>query len=165
MVTPQHHRQATTWINDDTLASGIRGMFFKWNSDYDATLFSQVLFSPQCVKRIMELFLCLILLHNKIVIYFNLQICAVAISVNISLLWRHNERDGVSNHRRLVVYSTVCSDADQRKHQSSASLAFVRGIHRWPVNSPHKGPVTRKMFLFDDVIMYLHKDWLERFTK
>ena len=43
--------------------------------------------------------------------------------------------------------------ADQRKHQSSASLAFVRGIHRWPVNSSHKGPVTRKMFPFDDVIM------------
>ena len=41
---------------------------------------------------------------------------------------------------------------DQRKHKSSASLAFVRGIHRWPVNSPHKGPVTRKMFSFDDVI-------------
>ena len=41
----------------------------------------------------------------------------------------------------------------QRKHQSSASLAFVRWIHRWPVNSPHKGPVTRKMFPFDDVIM------------
>ena len=53
-----------------------------------------------------------------------------------------------------IVYSTVYSDADQRKHQSSASLAFVRGIHRWPVNSPHKGPVTRKMFPFDDVIMY-----------
>ena len=43
--------------------------------------------------------------------------------------------------------------ADQRKHQSSASLAFVRGIHRWPVNSPHKWPVTRKMFPFDDVVM------------
>ena len=41
-----------------------------------------------------------------------------------------------------IVYSTVYSGADQRKHQSSASLAFVRGIHRWPVNSPHKGPVT-----------------------
>ena len=52
-----------------------------------------------------------------------------------------------------IVYSTVCSGANQRKHQSSASLAFVRGIHRWPVNSPHKGPVTRKMFPFDDVIM------------
>ena len=47
------------------------------------------------------------------------------------------------------VYSTVYSEAYQRKHQSSASLAFVRG----PVNSPRKWPVTRKMFLFDDVIM------------
>ena len=44
------------------------------------------------------------------------------------------------------VYSTVHSGADQRKHQSSASLAFVRGIHRRPVNSPHKWPVTRKCF-------------------
>ena len=52
-----------------------------------------------------------------------------------------------------IVYSAVYSDADQRKHQSSASLAFVGGIHRRPVNSPHKWPVTRKMFPFDDVIM------------
>ena len=54
-----------------------------------------------------------------------------------------------------IVYSTVYSDADQRKHQSSASLAFVIGIHRGPMNSPHKWPVTRKMFPFDDVIMYI----------
>ena len=53
----------------------------------------------------------------------------------------------------MIVYSTVYSGADQIKHQSSASRAFVRGIHRWPVNSPHKGPVTRKMFPFDDIIM------------
>ena len=53
----------------------------------------------------------------------------------------------------MIVYSTVYSDADQSKYQSSASLAFVRGIHRGPVNSTHKGPVTRKMFPFDDVIM------------
>ena len=53
-----------------------------------------------------------------------------------------------------IVYSTVYSDADQRKHQSSASLAFVQGIHRWPVNSPHKWPVPWKMFPFYDVIMY-----------
>ena len=52
-----------------------------------------------------------------------------------------------------IVYSTVYSDSDQRKHQSSVLLAFVRGIHRRPVNSPHKWPVTRKMFPFDDVIM------------
>ena len=53
----------------------------------------------------------------------------------------------------IIVYSTVYTGADQRKHQSPASLAFVRGIHRGPVNSPHKWPVTRKMFPFDDVIM------------
>ena len=53
-----------------------------------------------------------------------------------------------------IVYWTVNSGADQRKQQSSASLAFVRGIHRWPVNSLHKWPVTRKMFPFDDVIMW-----------
>ena len=52
-----------------------------------------------------------------------------------------------------IVYSIVYSDADQRKHQSSASLAFVRGIHRGPVSSPHNWPVTRIMFPFDDVIM------------
>ena len=60
-----------------------------------------------------------------------------------------------------IVYSTVCSGADQRKHQSSASLAFVRGIHRSPVKSPHKWPVTRKMFPFDNVIMEeLDQHWL-----
>ena len=52
-----------------------------------------------------------------------------------------------------IVYSTACSAADERKHESSAALAFVRGIHRWPVNSPHNWPVTRKMVPFDDVIM------------
>ena len=51
-----------------------------------------------------------------------------------------------------IVCSTVGSGADQRKHQSSASLAFVWGIHRWPVNSPHKWSVTQKMFPIDDVI-------------
>ena len=56
-----------------------------------------------------------------------------------------------------IVYSTVYSNADQRKHQSSASLAFVWGIHRGPVNSSHKRPVTRKMFPFDDVTMVLRR--------
>ena len=53
-----------------------------------------------------------------------------------------------------IVYSTFCSGADQRKHQSSTSLAFVRWIHRWPVNSPHKWPVARKIIPFDDVIIF-----------
>ena len=64
-----------------------------------------------------------------------------------------------------IVYSIVYSDADQRKHQSSASLAFVREIHRWPVNSSHKRPVTGKMFPFDDVIMrfrlWAHKPFVK----
>ena len=65
------------------------------------------------------------------------------------LQWRHNERDSVSNHRRLdCLFNSIRSGADQRKHQSFTSLAFVRGIYRW-----HKGSVTREMFPFDDVIM------------
>ena len=54
-----------------------------------------------------------------------------------------------------IVYSTLYSETYQRKHQNSTSLAFVRGIHRWPVDSPHKGPVTRK---FKDVIMVHTED-------
>ena len=66
-----------------------------------------------------------------------------------TLQWRHNERDSLSNHQ-----SHDCLfKAQIKKYQSSASLAFVMGIHRWPANSPHKGLVTRKMFPFDDVIM------------
>ena len=64
------------------------------------------------------------------------------------LQWRHNERDGVSNHQ-----PHDCSFRENIK--SSASLPSVQGIHRWPANSPHKGLVTRKMFQFDDVIMYI----------
>ena len=52
-----------------------------------------------------------------------------------------------------TVRLAVCSGAHRRKYQSSASLAFARGIHRWPVDSPHKGPVTWNTFSFDDVIM------------
>ena len=59
-----------------------------------------------------------------------------------------------------IVYSTIYSDTAQRKHQSSTSMAFVKGIHRRRVNSPHKRPVTRKMFPFDDIIMNcVHNSW------
>ena len=49
-----------------------------------------------------------------------------------------------------VVCSTICSGVDKK---TSKSLAFVREIHQWQVDSRHKGPITRKMFPFDDVIM------------
>ena len=63
---------------------------------------------------------------------------------SFTLQWRHNGRDGVSNHQ---LHHCLLN------RLSSASLAFVRGIHRWPVNSTHKWSVTRKMFPFHDVIM------------
>ena len=71
----------------------------------------------------------------------------------MTLQRRHNGRDGVSNHQPPDCFLNVYSRRWSKKHQSSASLAFVRGIRRWPVNSPHKRPVTRKMFSIDDVIM------------
>ena len=64
--------------------------------------------------------------------------CAMAPQIN-----------GVSN-----VYSAVQAQIKE-KYQSSMSLAFVMEIHRWPVHSPHKGPVTRKMFPLDDIIVVL----------
>ena len=78
-------------------------------------------------------------------------------------LWHHSnyKQDVIMNamtSQVTVVWcfcSTVCSGADERKYQSFASLAFVRKIRRWPVNSSHNGPVTWKMFPFDDVIMIL----------
>ena len=69
----------------------------------------------------------------------------------LGLQWRHNGASQITS--LTIVYSSVYSGTDQRKCQSSASLAFVWGIHRWPVNSPHKWPITRKMFPFGDVIM------------
>ena len=53
-----------------------------------------------------------------------------------------------------IVYSAVCSGAYQAKRESSVSMAFLRGIHRWQVDCPRKGPVTRTIFSFDDVIMW-----------
>ena len=70
------------------------------------------------------------------------------------LQWRHNVCNGVSNHLRLDCL--LNRFVRRRSKKTPAPLAFVRRIHRLPVNSPHKGPVTRKMFHFDDVIMVVH---------
>ena len=73
--------------------------------------------------------------------------------LNSTLLWRHNGHDGVSNHQLHECLLNRSSRCISKKTSSSGSLAFVRGNHRRPVNSPHKWSVTRKMFSFDDVIM------------
>ena len=77
-----------------------------------------------------------------------------------TLQWRHNERHGVSNHH---LYDCLLMRLFRCNSKKTLKLRVtVRGIHRWTVNSPHKGPVTRKMFLFDDVIMnvWIHTSWL-----
>ena len=84
-------------------------------------------------------------IHRKFACHYDDVIMAVMASQITSLTFVYS-----------TVYSIVYSSPDQRKHQISAWLAFARGIHRWSVNSPHKWPVTRKMFPFDDVIT-LHK--------
>ena len=70
------------------------------------------------------------------------------------LRWLHNERDGVSNHRRPhCLLKCWFKRWSKETSKLRATGPCVWGIHRWPVNSPHKGPVTRKVFPFDDVIM------------
>ena len=80
--------------------------------------------------------------------------CAIALKFNIAVTsWWARWRLKSPASRLFIQPFIQAQIKEKRKHQSSAPLSFVRGIHRWPVNSPHKGPVTRKRFPFDDVIM------------
>ena len=75
-----------------------------------------------------------------------------------ALRWRHNGPDSVSNHQP---YDCLLNRLFRRRSKKSWKLrvtGLCAGIHRGPVNSPHKWPVTRKMFPFDDVIM-VGSDW------
>ena len=73
----------------------------------------------------------------------------------VSLQWRHNGHDAISNHQPHDCLLNLLSGLDQRKNQSSASLAFVWEIHQWLVNSSHKWPIMRKMFPFDNITMLI----------
>ena len=80
------------------------------------------------------------------------------------LRWRHNEHDCASNHQPRDCLLNRLFRRRSKKTSKLRTLAFVRGIHRGPVNSPHKWPVTRKMFPFDDVIMPRSRPgWFVRF--
>ena len=85
---------------------------------------------------------------------------AVRVISDSTLQWRHNDCDGVSNHLRFDCLFNRLFKRGSKKYYTPASLAFVIWIHRWPgwpVESPHKGPVTRTMFPFDAVFMkYTH---------
>ena len=72
----------------------------------------------------------------------------------VSLQWRRNEHNDVSNHQP---HDCLLNRLFRRKSKKTSKLrvaGLMRGIHRWPVNSPNKWPVTRKMFPFDDVTMF-----------
>ena len=70
------------------------------------------------------------------------------------LQWRHNERDGVSNHRGLDCLLNRLSRPRSNETSTLCVTGLCEGVHWWAVVSPHKGPVTRKMFPFDDVIIH-----------
>ena len=96
--------------------------------------------------------------------FLEISLYAIWMQIYMSIIHYYNVIMGAMASRitsLTIVSSTVYSDADQSKHQSSASLAFERGIHWGPVNSPHKWPVTQKMFPFDDVIMIVAKIKIE----
>ena len=74
---------------------------------------------------------------------------------SLSLQWRHNERDGVSNNQPHDCLLNCLFRRRSKKTSKLCVTGLCEGIHWWPVNSPHKGPVTRKIFPFDDVIIVM----------
>ena len=76
---------------------------------------------------------------------------------NFPITMTSHERHVVSIHRSFDCLFNSLYVPTSKKHQSPHYWPSVRGIHRWPVNSPHKGPATRKMLSFDDVITHYHR--------
>ena len=73
---------------------------------------------------------------------------------DISLHWRHNDHDGVSNHQPHGCLLNGLFRSRSKKTSKLRVTGLCVGNSPGPVNSPHKGLVTRKMFPFDDVIMF-----------
>ena len=71
------------------------------------------------------------------------------------LPWRHNGHDCVSNHQPYHCLLNLLFERRSKKTSKLHVSGLVWGIHWGPVNSPHKWPITPKMFPFDDVIMSL----------
>ena len=114
-------------------------------------------FTKEATVNVVHHFFTLFIGFKEIIcpsVWMSIENVRVRISVKfrpskLKYQWRHYSDVIMSEMASIITsvsrfYSTVCSGADQRKHQSSASLAFVMGIHQWPVNSPHKGPIKGK---------------------
>ena len=82
------------------------------------------------------------------------QVCRQASAwYRVALQWRHNDHDGVSNHQTRGCLLNRLFRRRSKKTSKLRITGLCAGNSPGPVNSPHKGPVTRKMFPFDDVIM------------
>ena len=148
LVTSQLSRPRTWWhkgpVRQQPWYWHSPNGIFEWNHLKVTFFYFQSV--NDCVTQLSMPHLLMCFLHHTT----HVQPCSV------SSQWRHNGRWRLKSTASRLFTQSYYSAADQRKHQSSASLALVRGIHRGPVNSPHKWPVTRKMFPFDDVIMIPH---------
>ena len=127
-------------------------MHFRWRNPFGnvAWKMATILFRPQCVDQKYQ-FQLKIFHHNSCwmeIWYFILLVRPISNHYNDVIMGAVTSQ--------ITSLTIVCStvDSDQRKQQSSASLAFVWGIHRGPVNSPHKWPATGNMFPFDNIIMW-----------
>ena len=97
---------------------------------------------------------------DDIIMIMVIGLCSTLVWVPDTLQWRHNKHDGISSHQRLDYLLNHLFRDWSKKTSNFRSLAFVPGIDQWPVNTPHKGPVTQKMFPFVDVIMtILCSEW------
>ena len=97
--------------------------------------------------------------NNNQLWYGTTNCCHIVKNNNYRLLqWHHNECNGMSNHRHLNCLLNLLFNCKSKKHLSSMSLAFVRGIHWWLVYSPHKEPVMQKMFSVDVILL---SAWLD----
>ena len=91
----------------------------------------------------------LVLSNKPTVVCYGIRVDALL----MPLQWHHNGYNGVSNHQRIDCLLNRLFRHRSKKTPKLHVTGLCAGIHRWPVNAPYKGPVTRKMLPFDDVIM------------
>ena len=96
---------------------------------------------------------------------YHLRFCACDKTVGAfskqPIRWRHNGRDGVSNHQPHDCLLNCQFRHRSKKTSKLRVTGLCAGNSPGPVNSPHKGPVTRKMFPLDDVIMLARSWWFD----
>ena len=138
----------STWISE-----GMRYVFPRWENVLPSLLFDHATIPSLLVLTLLNLFRVLagqyMMFKQKKMnnVHF---LGAQTMSMNhATLQWRHNERDGISNHRRLDCLLNRLF----RSRSKKTPKVCITGLYRRPVNSPHQSPGTRKMSPFDDVIM------------